>query len=102
KRHRIGAVDRYHHDIEPADGGEMALVELVVQMAEMADAQARDLENEDRVAVLDHLAAGTLAVIAADVGGDVADIDVVDAQADKGGLPVIAPAMEHMLDLRIG
>jgi len=37
------------------------------------------------------LAAGTFAVIASDVGGDIADIDVVDAQADMRGLPVLAP-----------
>ena len=38
ERHRIGAVDRHHHDIEPADRREMRLVELVMQMAEMTDA----------------------------------------------------------------
>src|SRR5579864_6159180 len=32
ERHRVGAVDRYHHDIEPADRREMAVVELVVQV----------------------------------------------------------------------
>ena len=79
ERHRVGAVDRHHHDVEPADRGEMGVVELVVQMAEMADAEAGDLEDEDRVAVPDHLAAGIVAVVAADVGGDVADVDVADA-----------------------
>src|SRR4029079_684739 len=79
ERHGVSAVDRDHDDVEPADRGKMGFVELVVQMAEMADAKTGDLEDEDRVAVPDHLAAGTLAVIAADVGGDVTDIDVVDA-----------------------
>ena len=75
----IGAVDRHHHDIEPADRRELAVVELMVQVPEMADAEAGDLEDEDRVAVLDHLAATIVAEIAADVGGHVADEDVADA-----------------------
>ena len=47
-------------------------------------------------------AAGIVAVIAADVGGHVADIDVADAHGDMRRLAVIAPAVQHMLDLRIG
>ena len=54
QRHRIGAVDRHHHDIEPADRREMTVIQLVMQVAEMSDAEAGDLEDEDRVAVLDH------------------------------------------------
>ena len=49
ERHR--AVDRHEHGIEAADLVELLLVERVVQMAEMADAQIGDLEDEDRVAV---------------------------------------------------
>ena len=45
-----------------------------------------DLEDEDRVAVLDHLAVGAVAVIAADIGGHVADEDVAEALGDFGGL----------------
>ena len=102
ERHRVGAVDRDHHDIEPADRGEVAVIELVVQMPEMADAEPGDLEDEDRVAIPDHLAAAAVAVIAPDVGGDVADIDVFDAQAGQRGLALLAPALQHMLDLRVG
>jgi len=46
ERHGVAAVDRHHHDVEPADRGKMAFVELVMQMSEMADAQARNLEDE--------------------------------------------------------
>ena len=58
----------------------MRVVELVMQVAEMADAEAGHLKDEDRVAVLDHLAPGALAIVAADIGGNVADIDVADAR----------------------
>ena len=102
ERHRIGAVDRHHHDVEPADRREMRVVELVMQMAEMADAEAGDLEDEDRVAVLDHRAAGTFAIIAADVGGDVADIDVADARRDLRRLSVLAPAVQDVRNFWIG
>src|SRR4029077_20609933 len=73
ERHGVSAVDRHHHDVEPPDLGKMAVVELVVQMAEMADAEARDLEDEDRVAVADHVRAGVVAEVTADIGGDIAD-----------------------------
>jgi len=46
------AVDRHHHDVQPADRRELAVVEPGVQMAEMADAKAAIFEDEDRVAVL--------------------------------------------------
>ena len=45
--HRDAVVDRHHQHVEPADRGDMAFVELVMQVAEMADAQPRHLENED-------------------------------------------------------
>src|ERR1700738_2084920 len=47
ERHGITAVNRYHHDVEPADCREMALVELVMQMPEMTDAETSNLEDED-------------------------------------------------------
>ena len=72
-----------------------------MQVAEMADAEAGDLEDEDRVAVLDHLAAGIVAEIAADVGGDIADEDVADALGDLRRLPVVAPAVQHMGNARV-
>src|SRR6185312_16680547 len=78
QRHRIGAIDRHHQYVEPADRREMAVVELHMQMPEMADAEPGDLENENRVAVLDHVGAGMVAVEAADVGRDIADEDVAD------------------------
>src|SRR6202011_1746856 len=96
ERHGIGAVDRHHHDVEPADRGEMALVELVMQVPEMADAETGDLEYEDRVAVLDHLGAGIVAEIAPDVGRHIADVPVADALRDSCRLSVIAPAVQHM------
>ncbi len=68
----------------------------------MADAKAGDLEDEDRIAVLDHLATGVLAPIAADIGGDVADIDVADPLRVVRGLAVLSPAVQHMADPGIG
>ena len=68
----------------------------------MADAEAGDLEDEDRVAVPDHLAAGIVGVIAADVGGDVADVDVADAFRDQRRLAVVAPAVQHVRDAAVG
>ena len=67
----------------------------------MADAQAGDLEDEDRIAVLDHLGVRAVAEIAADVGGYIADEDVADALGDLRRLTVIAPAVQHMGNARI-
>jgi hypothetical protein len=38
-RHGIDAVDRHHHDVEPADRSEMTVVELDVRMPEMTDTE---------------------------------------------------------------
>ena len=48
---RVVAVDRRHHHVDAADLVELLLGERVMQMAEMGDAQVRDLEHEDRIAV---------------------------------------------------
>ena len=48
---RRAAVDRHQHDVDAADLVELLLRQRVMQMAEMRDAQVRDLEDEDRVAV---------------------------------------------------
>ena len=40
--------------------------------------------------------------IAADVGGDVADQHVVDAQMHLRRLAVVAPAVQHVLDAGVG
>src|SRR6202140_2310189 len=101
ERHGVGAVDRHHHDVEPADRRVMALAELVMEVPEMADAETCDLEDEDRVAVLDHLAVRIVAEIAPDVGRDVADQRIADAERYSCGLSVIAPAVQHMWDTRI-
>src|SRR5207247_1118471 len=76
ERHGIAAVDRHHHDVEPADRREMAFVELVMQMPEMTDAEPADLEDEDRVAILDHFSVRIVAEKAADVGRHIADVDI--------------------------
>ena len=69
--HGVAAVDRHHHHVELADLGDLLVGQRVVQVAEMADAQARDLEDEDGVAV-GHVAAAPVA----DVGGHVAHAHV--------------------------
>ena len=74
----------------------MAVVELVVEMPEMADTESGDLEDEDRIAVPDHVAARSVAEIAPDVGGHVADEDVADALRDVGGRAALAPAVQNM------
>ena len=60
------------------------------------------LEDEDRVAVFDHLHARIIEEIAANVGRDVADIDIADALGDLSRLAVLAPAVQHMGNPRIG
>ena len=60
------------------------------------------LEECELFAVLDHLAVGTFAPIAADVGRDVADVDVADPHRDVRGLSVLAPAVKDVRDFRIG
>jgi len=52
-----------------------------MQMTEMADAEAGDLEDKDRVAILDHLPAGIVHEVAANIGGHIADKSVTDALA---------------------
>src|SRR6516162_4929428 len=44
QRHGVGSVDRNHDDVEPADRGEMSIVELVMQMPEMANAETGQLD----------------------------------------------------------
>src|SRR3954453_2756556 len=102
ERHGVGAVDRHHHDVEPPDLGKMAVVELVVKMAEMADAEARDLEDENGVAVTDHVGAGIVAEIAADGGRDVANEVFADSPRHDGRLSVLAPAMQHTWNALVG
>ena len=70
------AVDRRHHHVEPADRRELRLVGLVVEVAEMADAEAGDLEDEDRVAVLAHPVEA-----AADVGRHVAHPHLAEVES---------------------
>src|SRR5581483_12204247 len=102
ERHGVGAVDRHHHNVEPADRREMTIVELHMQMAKMADAEAGNLEDEYRVAILDHVRAGGVAEIAADIGGDVADEDVADPLRNLRWLSVVTPAMQYMRDALVG
>src|SRR5206468_7981217 len=78
ERHGVCAVDRHHDDIEPADRREMTVVELVMQVTEMADAKAGDLEDKDRVAIPDHFTVRIVAKIASDVNRDVADQYIAD------------------------
>ena len=75
---RVAAVDRDEHHVDPAQRVEVVLGQRVVEVAEMGDAEARHLENEDRVHVALELA--RLAKAAADIGGDVAEPDVVDGE----------------------
>jgi hypothetical protein len=49
--HRVGAVDRDHHDVDLAEFAQVLAGELVVEVAEVGDAQVGRLEDEDRVAV---------------------------------------------------
>jgi hypothetical protein len=68
----------------------------MMQVAEMADAQAGHLEDEDRIAV------GHDAAEPADVGGHIADGDVADAQMVLGRPAFRVPAAQHVGDARIG
>src|ERR1700722_3950821 len=74
-----------------------------MEMLAIADPEAGDVEDEDRVAVLySPVAAAVVEQIAADVGGYLADIDVADALGDFRRRPVIVPAMQHVLNVGIG
>src|SRR5829696_3320633 len=77
--HSIGAVHGHHYHVELTDPGEIFRVQDVVQVTEMADAQSRYLEDEDRIAVrhADPL-------VAADIGWYVADHDVADLEVVLG------------------
>src|SRR5690606_33500542 len=68
----------------------------MVQVPEMGDAQAADLEHEDRVAV-----SHGPAVPGADVGRHVADADVEQAEIVDGG-PALAPTTQDVGDTWIG
>ena len=78
----------------------MGFVQRVVQMAEMTDAKSRDLKNKDRIAVL----AQRFGVEAecANVGRDIADQHIADGQRMMRRLSIVAPAVQHMCDVRIG
>ena len=95
--HGVAAVDRHHHDVELADLGDLLVGQRVMQVAEMADAHAGQLEDEDRVAVRDVAAAPV-----ADVGRDVADAHVRDGEVMPGRTAVGVPAAQHVLDVGIG
>ena len=88
---RRAAVDRHQHDIDAADLVELLLVERVMQMAEMRDAQVRDLEDEDRIAV----ALRAAAALVADVGRDRAHAHVLELEIMIGRLAVVLPAAQH-------
>ncbi len=93
------AIDRDHDDVEPSDLGIMGVGQRVMQMAEMADAQARDLEDKDGIGVGDHAAIGP----GADIGRDVADIDVVDHDMVLDRVRAFGvPSRQDDLDRRIG
>src|SRR6201992_3299999 len=96
QRQGVGAVDRHHHNVEPSDRRQMAVVERNMQVPEMADAQPGDLEDEDRIAVADHFAAGILAPVTTDIGGDVADQHIADLLIDARGAAVVTPAVQYM------
>lgn len=61
-----------------------------------------DLEDEDRIAVADHVGTGIVAEIATDIGRDVADECVADALRHDGRFAVLAPAMQHMGNPLVG
>ena len=77
--HGVAAVDRHHHHVELADLGDLLVGQRVVQVAQVADAHAGDLEDEDGVAVRDVAAAPV-----ADVGGDVAHAHVGEGEVVLG------------------
>ena len=95
---RIGAVDRNHHHIDAADLVELLLVQRVMQMAEMRDAEIGHLENENRIAV----PLGAAAEVA-DIGRHIAHAHVADVRVMAHRLAVfLRPAAQHMRNFRIG
>src|ERR1044072_6800064 len=73
-----------------------------MEVTEMADAEAGDLEDENGIAVPDHVGAGEVTVVAADVGGDVGENGVAETELYMRRLAALAPAVKDVRDLRIG
>ena len=92
ERLRHAAVDRDHDNVEPADGRVVGVLQPMVQMAEMADAQACDFEDKDGIAVDLHGPA------AADVGRHVADEDIVDGERMSCRSALRIPAAQDEFD----
>ena len=95
--HGIAAVDRHHHHVELPDLSDLPVGQRVMQVAQMADAHAGDLEDENGIAGGDHPTAG-----AADVGRDVADAHIGDGQIVLGRPTIGVPTAQHVLDAGIG
>jgi hypothetical protein len=72
------------------------LGQRVVQVAEMADAQARDLEHEDGIAMRDRTARPV-----ADVGHHVAHAHIVVGEVVLDRARALAPALQYVLDVGV-
>ncbi|MNZ83840.1 hypothetical protein D3C78_1025800 [compost metagenome] len=78
----------------------MRIRQLMMQMAEMTDAQARNFEDEDGIAVF--LKGFVIAPAVADIGCDIANIDIAYQNLVFGLFSRrIAPAMQHILNGRV-
>ena len=72
----------------------MLVFEHMVQVTQMADAQVRHFKNEDRVGIRLHRCIAKSE--GADIGGHVADIDVLDDNIMVSGRCNFAPAAQDM------
>ena len=79
-----------------AELAEMGVGEAVVEVAEMGDAEILHLEDEDRVAVRLKAAATVHA------GGNVAHTQIVHLDFVLGHAVARTPALENVLDARVG
>ncbi len=87
------AIHRHHQHIDLAQVGQMARRQLVMQVAQMGNAELRHIENEDRIAVVFRAAA-----IVAQIGGHVAHPHVPVLHIVTGRFALMRPAAQHMHD----
>ena len=98
QRQRQASVHRGHDHVEPPDRRVLLRRRRVVEMAEVADAEALHLKDEDRVAVSLRRSAET----APDVCGHVTHQHLAEIETVLGRtVPVRVPAPQHMRDSRV-
>ena len=96
--HGHAAVDSRHHNVEPPECRVLLRVRFMVQVTQMANAQTRNLEYENRVAVFFDI----IEEPAANIGGDVPNKHLSQVEVMVRGFASVAPSFQDMRDRRSG